>query len=214
MRGANTDLHYLAFPRVVARGPGATSAKTMVGETILWAVSTSSTVGIRAYDPVRGPHDLIRYPDDPTRGAGSPGTDGVDLVWMEGSGRQPGDATYPTRSIMTSPWTTDPAALKPRRLRSDLDTGFATDDSRFRVGCGRAAKGGGVSNHDAQIVNLADGTGWNLVHTPQVWRTSTVVGLTCDEIILVVQYWEGGVIQGATLQRIRFDALGEPLPPD
>jgi len=41
-----------------------------------------------------------------------------------------------------------------------------------------------------------------------------VIGMTCNEIFLVVQIWEDGEPNGSTIQRIRFDALGEGLPPD
>jgi hypothetical protein len=208
----STDVE-LQSPASDPIGASATSNLEMVSSAVLWEVSTSNTLGIRAYDPERGPHDLVRYLDDPSRGAGTPGTDGVDLVWMEGSGRKPGDFTYPVRSIMTSPWTTDPAALQPRRLRSDIAPNFGTNNDGFRVGCGRAAKLGATPK-DVQIVRLADGQAWHLPHTHQVWQSTRVVGLTCDEIFLVVNFWSEGAVQGATLQRIRFDSLGEGLPPD
>jgi len=210
---SETLLHSAATDPI---GASSSTAFQLIGDSAIWEVGTSTTNGIRAYDPERGPHDLIRFLDEPTRGAGTPGTDGVDLVWMEGEDYQPDLYTYATRSIMTSPFTTDPAALKPRRLRRNLSTSFGTASEAFRVGCGRAAKSGGVSTKDIQIVRLSDGQGWNLLHTQQLWHASTVVGMTCDEIFLVVQIWEGegGEPNGSTIQRIRFDALGEGLPPD
>ena len=210
---SETLLHSAATDPI---GAISSTARHLIGDSAIWEVYTSTTIGIRAYDPERGPHDLIRFLDEPTRGAGTPGTDGVDLVWMEGEDYQPDLYTYATRSIMTSPFTTDPAALKPRRLRRNLSTSFGTASEAFRVGCGRAAKSGGVSTKDIQIVRLSDGQGWNLLHTQQLWHASTVVGMTCDEIFLVVQIWEGegGEPNGSTIQRIRFDALGEGLPPD
>lgn len=38
--------------------------------------------------------------------------------------------------------------------------------------------------------------------------------MTCDELFLMALTWVDGQVQGVTLQRIRFDALGEGLPPD
>jgi len=72
------------------------------------------------------------------------------------------------------------------------------------------------SGNPGNPARLSDGQGWNLLHTQQLWHASTVVGMTCDEIFLVVQIWEGegGEPNGSTIQRIRFDALGEGLPPD
>jgi hypothetical protein len=219
--GGTLYLHDHAFTeQITLQAPGqdplgaaATSNVNILGDAVVWEVTTSSTVGIRAYDPVLGPHDLVRYLDDPTRGAGTPATDGVDLVWMEGSGRDRNDVTYPVRDVMTSPFTTDPAALRPRRLRSDPSESFGASGSEFEIGCGRAAKDG-VSPKDVQIVRLTDGQAWRLEHTQQLWHASTIVGLTCDEIFLVVQTWVDGEPQGSTLQRIRFDALGEGIPPD
>jgi hypothetical protein len=197
-----------------AAGLAATTNYAVVGEAALWEVgSLSGRYGIRAYDPERGPHDLIRYLDDPTRGAGTPGTDGVDLVWMEGRDWQPELYTYAERDIMTSPFTTDTGALKPRRLRRDLATELGLGERAFRVACGRAAKSGGASRKDIQIVRLSDGQGWNLLHTQQLWHPF-VIGMTCDEIFLKVSFWVDGEGQGSTIQRIRFDALGEGLPPD
>lgn len=195
-------------------GISATTNFAVVGDAALWEVGgLSGHFGIRAYDPERGSHDLVRYLDDPTRGAATPGTDGVDLVWMEGRDWQPDLYTYAERDIMTSPFTTDPAALQPRRLRKNLATRMGTANDAFRVGCGRAAKSGGAAAKDIQIVRLADGQGWNLLYTQQLWHPN-VIGMTCDEIFLVVQFWVDGEPQGPTIQRIRFDSLGEGLPPD
>ncbi len=194
-------------------GAGPSNIQDIVGDAVIWQVSTSQTVGIRAYDPILGTHDLVRFLDDPTRGASTPGTDGIDLVWMEGSGRADGDVTYPVREMLTAPFTIDPDALEPRRLRSDRSTSFGTDGSAFRVGCGRAAKQGGTSTHDVQIVRLSDGRGWNLLHTDTL-EWSSVVGLTCDEIFLVAVILGGPDGAELTLQRIRFDALGEGEPAD
>src|SRR5690606_27339005 len=123
------------------------------------------------------------------RGAGSVGTDGVDLVWMEGSGRVLGEHHYPTRDIVTAPFTTDPAALQPRRLRSQIAPQFGDWSQAYEVACGRAARKGASSGRGVQIVRLSDGRGWELPETPFVWRPSTIVGMTCDEIFLVVQTW-------------------------
>jgi len=218
--GPDLFLHNLAVDTSItihsaATDPLGATANTyqMVGDAVLWNAWTSSTVGIRAYDPEHGSRDLVRYLDDPTRGAGAAGTDGVDLVWMEGSGREPDNYTYPIRSIMTSPFTTDAAALEPRRLRTDLSESFGTPNDAYRVGCGWAAKSGGASRKDVQVVRLADGQGWNLLHTDQLWQPF-VIGMTCDELFLLVQFRVDGVPQRSTIQRIRFDSLGEGEPAD
>jgi hypothetical protein len=203
----------LQDPSVDPLGAYATSAIQIVGDGVVWEVATSSQVGIRAYDPERGPHDLIRYLEDPTRGAGAPGTDGIDLVWMEGRGLGPDDFVYPERDVMTASFTTDPDALEPRRLRSDVSTALGALGDNFKVGCGYAARHGATIK-DVQLVRLDDGRAWYLDHVPQVWQASSIAGMTCDEIFLTVQFWVDGRPQGSTIQRIRFDALGDGVPPD
>ena len=79
--------------------------------------------------------------------------------------------------------------------------------------CGRAVRSG-VSRKDVQVVRLSDGHAWRLEHTQQVWHALGAIGLTWDEPFVVVQFWEGGKPQGSTIQRIRFDAMGEGIPPD
>lgn len=219
--GQDLHLHDLAVqddvllqsPSADALSAHSTTRIQILGQRVVWEVSSSSTLGIRAYDPERGPHDLIRDLEDPTHGAGTPGTDGIDLVWMEGRGRQPGDVTYPVRDVMTSPFTTDPAALEPRRLRSDPSTSFGLSETGYRVACGHAAKTG-ETPQDVRIVRLSDGHAWQILHTELTWQSSAIVGLTCDEVFLVVQFWEDGEPMGSTIQRIRLDALGEGIPPD
>lgn len=112
---------------------------------------------------------------------------------------------------MTSPFTTDPAALAPRRVRRDPSIAYASGMSAYQVGCGHAATAGA---NDVHLVRLADGRAWDLLHTQQVWHGSSVVGLTCDELFVVASIWVDGVVQDATIQRIRLDALGEGSPAD
>lgn len=194
-------------------GGHATLAFHLLGEGAVFEVSHNG-LGIRAWDVESGTHELVATADDPTRGAAAPGTDGIDLVWMEGSGRGPDDYVYPVRSIMTAPFTTNPVDLAPRRLRSDVhahDTG-ASDES-WVVGCGRAARAG-ADRSDVQIVRLSDGQAWFLPHQEFIWESAAVTGLTCDEIFLTVLTWVDGEPQGITVQRIRLDALGDGVPPD
>src|SRR5690606_30746901 len=91
------------------------------------------------------------------------GTDGVDLVWSEGEGKEPHESqsAFPIRRIMTAPFTSDPASLMPRRLRSQ--PGQVAQVRPWVVGCGYAA----MDNGGAQklVVRLSDGWMWNVPTT-------------------------------------------------
>ncbi len=106
---------------------------------------------------------------------------------------------------MTAPFTIDPAALKPKRLRSDPSVSMGSQG--FQVACGRAAHGGG--NQPVVVVNLADGLSWLLPPALGSDVYFYTIGLTCDHVYLSGQF--GG---RTNIARIRLDSLGPGLPPD
>ncbi|RYZ16054.1 MAG: hypothetical protein EOO70_05400 [Myxococcaceae bacterium] len=145
------------------------------------------------------------------------GTDGHDLVWVEGHDAQGTTGVhdpFPSSAIMTAPFTTDPTQLKPRRLRSNVDeAGWET----FAVGCGYAAKvSDRVDGRPLIIVRLSDGRKWELKNSPvdlppeQKWNWApNRIGLTCDEIFVQAlpgKHWQ--------IARIRLDSLGPGIAAD
>lgn len=179
-----------------------TSGLQQVGRDVLFVVAITSEHGLWAYDDLRGVHPLFTYGNDMSRGAANIGTDGKDIVWTYGEGRLPSEFSYPTMSIMTAPYTTDPAALQPRRLRSD-STGWGT--ATFAVGCGYAGHRG--LDVDAWITRLKDGVAWRLAGKPEAnWGWVQVLGFTCDEVFLRLH----GPVE--TIARIKLDSLGPGLP--
>jgi len=191
-------------------GAGFSPKPWFIGRDVLFQTGNYVTASIWAYDDVRGTHPLIAYPGDTTRGAINLGTDGEDLVWTLGEGKEENAfGLYPEVSIMTAPYTTDPAALEPRRLRNDLSLGIGTHELQFAVGCGHAGRVL-ANGQDAEIVRLSDGAGWVLQGSDD-WRWQRVLGFTCDELFIAVH---NRAIKKFNVARLPLAALGEPLPPD
>jgi hypothetical protein len=141
------------------------------GRDVLFQTGDLVSAGIWAYDDERGTHPLVTYPGDTTQGASNVGTDGVDIVWTHGEGKEEGAfGLFPTVSIMTAPYTTDPEALQPRRLRTDMSIGIGTEDLQWAVGCGYAARHL-ATGRDVQVVRLSDGVAWVLAGN-NLWGSS------------------------------------------
>ncbi len=179
----------------------------IIGHSVLFQVGNYSMAGLRAYDEIRGSHALVRYAGDPTQGAINVGTDGKDIVWSHGEGKGPSDTLYAKMSVITAPFTTDPAVLSPRRLRTDLSLGIGTKELQFAVGCGYAGRQ--LVGSDAEIVRLSDGAGWRLAGSAS-WSWNQVLGFTCQEVFVAAH----DALSHFRVARISLASLGPPLPPD
>lgn len=177
---------------------------------VTWTSGDGAYMGTMAWTPEKGAYPLLTYPGDWTRGVQMLGTDGKHLVWAYGEGRSQPLGDYDKVSVMAAPFTTDPAQLQPKRLRSLPVSWLA---SPWIVGCGYAA-----NEYDADkvlIVRLSDGVSWELTYPDpsapplQRWHFSTVFALSCDEIFL-----QGSVGLAMNVVRLRLDALGPGMPPD
>jgi hypothetical protein len=175
----------------------------IIGNDVLFVTADPYRAAIMAYDNVHSVHPLVSYGDDMTRGASNLGTDGKDMVWSYGEGKQPFDHGYPKVSVMTAPYTTDPAKLQPRRVRAD--PGMWAGES-FAVGCGYAGHRGTPARR-AFLTRLSDGAAWVLDGGPNDSVTwPGVLGFTCDEVFVNLNL--------NTIARIKLDSLGPGLPPD
>jgi hypothetical protein len=174
------------------------------GDAIFFSTSVLLADGINVWDPIHGARTFIRWVGDYTKGAADLGTDGVDLVWTYGEGKLPSDIAYPVRSIMTAPYTTDPAAVVARRLRSSPFQGVG--NFTWVVGCGHAANV--AAANDVLVVRLSDGVSW-ILPTAFDLNVTAALGFTCDEIFV-----RATVGETDTLARIRLDSLGAGTPPD
>jgi hypothetical protein len=178
---------------------------------VLFGMGSLSMQGVMAYDPILGTHPLIRWYGDKQQGAYNAGTDGVHLVWTYGEEHPPTQGIYPKRSIMVSPFSTDPKKLDPKRLRSDPNPAF---DVNFAVGCGYASHAA-YGKEGLLIVRLADGVSWLLPSTEDQWTWGRAIGMTCEH---VYTYYSAKQSSGKwivnNIARVGLSSLGPGMPPD
>jgi hypothetical protein len=181
------------------------SQVSVMGNAVFWVTATLVRHGINVWQAAPGARPFVRFLGDFTQGAGDLGTDGVDLVWTYGEGEQPNDTVYPERSIMTAPFTADPAQLQPRRLRSQPFPKVGA--SKYAVGCGYAAHQG--TGNNTLVVRLSDGVSWLIDDEWPDFQPQVAIGLTCTDVFILGKYgtqWN--------IARFRLDSLGPSMPPD
>jgi hypothetical protein len=191
------------------------------GPDVFWEVDVSGYSGVMSWNQLDGARPLLRWYGDWTRGAGNFRTDGKDMVWTYGEGKAPQDKykyIYPKLSVMTAPYTSDPAVAqaKARRLRSDLS---AFSVWPYGVGCGHAVRVAGIAEDGGGrivllIVRLSDGASWVVKDAPvpdqHGFLPAMAIGASCDHV-----YFDGeSKEQLSSIFRIRLDSLGPPLAPD
>jgi hypothetical protein len=175
------------------------------GGAAFWSSGNSAYYNVKVYTPAAGVRDLLSAGMVTTRGYGDLGTDGKDLVWIEVAGRTTDTGPFDSYTIMTAPFTTEPAAVVPRRLRTEQ--GPELDVENFQVGCGYAARS--IGEH-IRVVRLSDGQSWLLsdaLTDPGGW--SELLAVTCTELFATVL--SSGVTR---LARVRLDSLGPGIAPD
>jgi hypothetical protein len=175
-------------------------------DLVTWESSNGIYTGLMAWTPERGPYPFITYPGDHSRGAWGLGTDGVDMVWTYSKGKGPDIVPYPAGSVMTSPFTTDPAQLVPRRLRS-YPSPHVAPVVPWEVGCGHAAIEWDTDK--VLVVRLSDGWSWEMPVSKDGPFFSTVYAVSCDEIFL-----RASPMDAMNIARVKLDALGPGMPPD
>jgi hypothetical protein len=175
-------------------------------------VATSIPINrINVFTTAGGNQPWRSFGSDWTKGAASFASDGIDMVWEEGSGRTSPNVLYPSTALYTAPYQPDPSKVQARRVTSTEGTTFSTGG--MIVGCGRAAhySQDAVRRLDGiRIYRLADGRSWRLYAgaTPAVsW--SQPLALSCEEIFIF------GASEGKTnIMRVRLDSLGPGDPAD
>jgi hypothetical protein len=176
-------------------------------DAMFWAANNLNYHKVKVYTPAGGVRDFLTAGMVTDHGHDDLGTDGQDLVWIEARGRKSGGLTpFDTYDIMTAPYTTEPSAVVPRRLRSEVGPSFGT--TPFIVGCGHAVRSTGFH---LRIVRLSDGRSWTLDERTKPWLWSTPLALTCTELFTRV------AINGENqprLARVRLDSLGPGIAPD
>jgi hypothetical protein len=187
------------------------------GQALFWQAANDPAVRLRVWTADAGARDFISFGSDTSQAAGDLGTDGHDMVWLDGSGRTQPYGPYPTAAFMTSPSTADPAQLRPRRLRSEPgagDAGSGLGASATQVGCGYAARQfpGGI-----RILRLSDGVSWVLPMNAGAsrWGWVNALAVTCTHFYGSAR----GQVDNTgswitTIARLRLDSLGSGIAPD
>lgn len=197
---------------VVLTDPGQMLPRTFIGDELFYEVSNLSYARIKVYSPANGARDLVSFGDDVSKRAVDFGTDGVDMVWVEASGRAAVGDPWSTIDIMTAKYTADAVAIQKRRLRSE---GTAAGGEPFTVGCGYASHyaSTSVDGNIVRIVRLSDGRSWKLPELfvdGGVWLFQQTHAITCDEIFMNVLSTNGAM----KTVRVRLDSLGTGDPAD
>jgi hypothetical protein len=196
-----------------------------VGSTILFsAFHVPGPYELFAWDPVGGTRTLLALPSVMDGGAGALYTDGIDLVWLHGTGFIPDTQTFQQMRMMTAPYTTQSAALKPRDLRASFQNLLI--DARATVGGGYALYvetewlGPGSNKHYHTLTRLSDGAYWVLAPRPG-FRWSLPLYVDAEEFALVEDalkdvFVDAGLQSGEswTIVRRTIASLGPPILPD
>lgn len=202
-----------------ATAPSLPAMKThYVANEVFFTVNADGNVGVMSWDPDAGVRPLLRWYDDPSRGAGDFGTDGVDMVWVEGDGKPPGGwyHEFENKQIRAAPFTTDPVVAQGqgRRLRSLPKEQAVTDPNEaFVVGCGLAAHTSRVPCR-MTVIRLSDGYAWFVpcAEPLQDWYWHQTLGITCEEVFVLAGHQKEAFTP--TIARVRLDSLGEPVAPE
>ena len=188
------------------------------GSTLFWASDDDAINKQKVFTDVGGVKDLLSFGDDTTRGIADLGTDGQQLVWVEGTDRPQPNGVYPNVTAFVSPFTTEPAQIQKRALRSDL-SGYGFGTSAFVVGCGYATRSAEMKSDGGfaagtQLIRLSDGYAWRLPDGPNVdWGWRRALAVTCDEVfILLAEKPTPTAPPRTNVARVRIDSLGPPTP--
>ncbi len=176
------------------------------GDALFWNSFTGSSPSeLMVWTPDGGTQALVSTEPDWTKGVLAMSTDGKDMVWSYGENRTKPSDPFGTNYIMTAPYTTDPKAIQPRKVRS---TGAYGIGSQYAVGCGYAARGMAFDQSKGmlEIVRLSDGVAWYL--DGKTWHVP--IAVTCDEVFISAtftpKYWY-------QVARVRLDSLGPGVLP-
>ncbi|MBK6696851.1 MAG: hypothetical protein IPG50_32375 [Myxococcales bacterium] len=181
-----------------------------VGDAIFWSSSSLWAMKHKVWTRAGGSRDFLTFGADTTKGAANLGTDGKDMVWLEGSGRLgTSSPLFPVVTAKTAPFVTDPGQIVARSLRSDISP-YGVAGSTFKVGCGYAAwapgaypLGDGGTATGIQVLRVADGYDAALLNLGGSWTWTQPLLVTCDELFALGN--ENGL---ANIVRIPLTSLG------
>jgi hypothetical protein len=188
------------------------------GNAVIWRSGSPSTpMHIRVNTPARGTTFLVDGGPDISRGAADFGTDGKDMVWVEGYGKtQPG--RFPRMDMWTAPFSLDEGTIRAsKRVLRKIDEsqdgdlpfvagGYVLRYTQLKTGSGQWRLG-------SMLVRISDGKAWYIseLERPFGWRWSHAAGMTASEVFAYLVDSQ----QRERLVRIPLATLiarAEPLP--
>ena len=76
--------------------PSAPSFLAFSGQALFWQAQTASLQKEKVWTPSGGARDFVAFASDPSQGAADLGTDGHDMVWLQGAGRSAPTGPFPS----------------------------------------------------------------------------------------------------------------------
>jgi len=182
------------------------SFESTFDSVVFWQGDSWRVADVGRWDMDAGAVDFINYGFDPNHSAGCLGTDGKDMVWMEGHGPETDAAFWSSADYWTSPYATNSSQLQPRRLRSAAPN--SVGNTRIAVGCGYAFA---IDYGVMKIIRISDGSAWLFPNAanPYKWAWVQALAINCKEAFVEIQ--EGWV---GTMARLDLGQLGAPVPAD
>lgn len=190
-------------------------------DSIFWVGLSTRRSAVKVWTREGGIKTLLDHGQDLSQGLGGFATDGVDMVWMLGSGRtNTSDLSFPANELWTAKYSTESSNVASTKRRVSAETRLFYWDEKFVVGCGYAALrvigDTGVWNFGFRLTRLSDGVSWIVANTSEKQfgqvRFTTPIAITCDEVFVSGSSVVDGNERGE-LARIRIDSLGPGLPP-
>lgn len=145
-------------------------------------------------------------------------TDGVDVAWVERYYPDPSSYLPHAAAAYTAPFSLDPTTLVATRKSLPVQPEQAAGSHSGALGCGRWARvvqqqyetaaGGPVDWYGLELFRLSDGHRW-FFPSNTAWVWGDVLGMTCDEMFVVVHRNDVTGVPLFELTRIRLDTLPE-----
>lgn len=170
------------------------------GDRLFVRVNANGRSGVLTWTEADGLTPLIRYYGTYEKSAQRWFTDGQDMVWVDGEGKQTALYEHPTMTVMTAPYSTDAATIQQTKRSLGPQPVVGAASLPFPVGCGYAATAWLNAEQTAAglaVVRLSDGVWWRLKPGIAAYAAHPL-GLTCEH----VYYSFAGQIL-----RIRLDSL-------
>ncbi|MEW5742688.1 MAG: hypothetical protein AB1938_27470 [Myxococcota bacterium] len=173
-------------PDTLADDGAAVSQPVAVRSTVFWQRNVGlRTIGLRVWTKDVGARDFLSFGDDWQRAAADLGTDGVDTVWVEASGRTSPDAPFRSAVLRHAPFGAPPSASTTLAEVSPLGLGT----SRPVVGCGRVARLE-AAGEALLLVDLRTHTRTTL--TLPGGRFLSALAVTCSEVFALTSVGTNG----------------------